>query len=150
MPVIRYYSLSRAHVAETKTIAMINNLPRTTEFIFNSTPQNMRNNFDKQRRRLIRTLQNPKLREIHLHTFRHWKATLEYHKTKNIKFVQYSLGHKKLENTDIYTHLINFESDEWHVAHARNLEEENRLIEAGFEYVRYSQKDEVAIYRKRK
>lgn len=69
---------------------------------------------------------------------------------KDIKFVQNILGHKKLENTDIYTHLINFESDEWHVAHARNLEEENRLIEAGFEYVRYSQKDEVAIYRKRK
>ena len=45
---------------------------------------------------------------------------------------------------------INFESDDWHVAHARNLEEENKLIEAGFEYVRYSEKDEVAIYRKRK
>jgi len=75
---------------------------------------------------------------------------MEYHITKIIKFVQNILGHKKLENTDIYTHLINFESDEWHVAHARNLEEENRLIEAGFEYVRYSQKDEVAIYSKRK
>jgi len=34
--------------------------------------------------------------------------------------------------------------------HARNPEEENRLIEAGFEYVSYSDKDEVAIYRKRK
>ena len=33
---------------------------------------------------------------------------------------------------------------------AKNLEEENKLIEAGFEYVRYSEKDEVAIYRKRK
>jgi len=30
------------------------------------------------------------------------------------------------------------------------LEEEGKLIEAGFEYVRYSEKDEVAIYRKRK
>ena len=143
-------SYARIVKVSPKAIAMINNLPRTTEFIFNSTPQNMRNNFDKQRHRLIRTLQNPKLREIHLHTFRHWKATMEYHKTKNIKFVQNILGHKKLENTDIHTHLINFESDEWHVAHARNLEEENRLIEAGFEYVRYSQKDEVAIYSKRK
>jgi hypothetical protein len=60
------------------------------------------------------------------------------------------LGHKKLENTDIYTRLINLESDKWHVAHARNLEEENKLIEASFEYVRYSEKDEVAIYHKRK
>lgn len=42
------------------------------------------------------------------------------------------------------------ENDEWHVAHARNLEEENKLIEVGFEYVRCSEKDEVAIYRKPK
>jgi hypothetical protein len=60
------------------------------------------------------------------------------------------LGRKKLENTDLYTQLTSFENDEWHVAHARNLDEENKLIEAGFEYVRYSEKDEVAIYRKRK
>jgi hypothetical protein len=80
----------------------------------------------------------------------HWKATMEYHRTKNIKHVQQMLGHKKIENTDLYTQLLNFESDEWHVATAKNLDEESKLIEAGFEYVRYSEKDEVAIYRKRK
>lgn len=57
---------------------------------------------------------------------------------------------QKLENADLYNHLINFEIDQWHVFHARNREEENRLIEAGFEYVRYSEKDQVAIYRKSK
>ena len=46
--------------------------------------------------------------------------------------------------------MINFESDEWHVSTAKSLEEESKLLEAGFEYVRYSDKDEVAIYRKRK
>jgi len=46
--------------------------------------------------------------------------------------------------------LLDFENGEWHVAHARNLEEENKLVEAGFEYVHYSEKDAVAIYRKRK
>jgi hypothetical protein len=30
------------------------------------------------------------------------------------------------------------------------LEKENKLIEAGFEYVRYSERDELAIYRKPK
>ena len=75
---------------------------------------------------------------------------MEYHRTLNIKYVQQLLGHKKLENTDMYTQLISFESDEWHVSHARNLEEESKLIEAGFEYVRYSDKDGVAVYRKRK
>ena len=62
------------------------------------------------------------------------------HCTKNIKWVQQLLGHKRLENTDLYTQLINFESDEWHVATAKNLEEEKKLIEAGFEFVRYSEK----------
>ena len=75
---------------------------------------------------------------------------MEYHRTKNIKYVQQLLGQKKLKNADLYTQLPNFESDELNVAHATNLEEESKLIEAGFEYVRYSEKDEVAIYRKRK
>jgi len=77
-------------------------------------------------------LQNPRLKQIHFHTFRHWKATMEYHRTKDILHVKRLLGHKQLKNTEIYTHLINFESDEWHVAHAKNLEEEDKLIEVGY------------------
>jgi hypothetical protein len=91
-----------------------------------------------------------RLNQIYFHTLRHWKATIESHKTKDVLYVKRLLGHIKLENTEIYTHLINFERDEWHVAHAKNLEEENKLIEAGFDYVRYSDKYKVAIYRKRK
>jgi len=143
-------SLARVVKVPARTIAMINELPKTSDLVFNSNPNTIRKNFYKQRCRIARTLQNPRIRQIKLHTFRHWKATMEYHRTKNIKYVQQILGHKKLENTDLYTQLINFESDEWHVAHARNLEEESKLIEAGFEYVRYSEKDSVAIYRKRK
>jgi len=75
---------------------------------------------------------------------------MKYNWSKNIKYVQQLLGYKKLKNTDMYTQLIDFESDEWYVAQARNLEEESKLIEAGFEYVRYSEKDQVAIYRKSK
>ena len=75
---------------------------------------------------------------------------MEFHKTKNILHIKRLLGQNKLENTKIYTHLISFENDEWHVTTPKSLEEESKLLEAGFEYVRYSDKDEVAIYRKRK
>jgi integrase len=142
-------SLARIVKVPAKTIAMINDPPKTRYFVFNTNAQTIRNSFDKQRGRIARTLQNPRLRQIHLHTIRHWKATMEFHRTENIKYVQQLLGHRKLGNTDMYTQLINFESDEWHVAHARNPEEESKLIEAGFDYVRYSEKDQVAIYRKR-
>jgi len=102
------------------------------------------------RNRLAKKLQNPRLRQKHFHTLRHWKATTDYQRTKNILHAKRLLDHKKLENTESYTQLIDFESDEWHMATAQSLDEEKKLIEAGFDYVRYSDKDEVAIYRKRK
>ncbi|MCW4010737.1 MAG: tyrosine-type recombinase/integrase, partial [Candidatus Bathyarchaeota archaeon] len=133
-------SLPRVIKVSPKTIAMIQALPRTKEYIFNPNTHTIYTVFARMRNRLAKKLQNPRLKQIHFHTLRHWKATMEYHKTKDILHVKRLLGHKKLENTEIYTHLIDFESDEWHVAHAKDLNEENKLIEAGFEYVRYSTK----------
>lgn len=55
---------------------------------------------------LIRKLENPRLLQITLHTFRHWKATTEYAKTKDILHVMQLLGHKSIQNTLVYTHLV--------------------------------------------
>ena len=56
-------------------------------------------------------MQNPRFNRISFHTFRHWKATTEYHKTKDILHVKELLGHKSIKNTLIYTHLVDFEED---------------------------------------
>jgi integrase len=80
-------------------------------------------------------LGNPRLLRIHFHTLRHWKATMEYHRTKDILYVMKLLGHKSIANTLIYTQLVEFEGDEYHSAIANNMEEAQKLIEAGFEYV---------------
>jgi len=40
--------------------------------------------------------------------------------------------------------------DEFHVAYVKNLQEEDELIKAGFEFVGFSEQDCVAIYRKRR
>ena len=64
--------------------------------------------------------------------------------------VKQVLEHQQLKNTETYTHLVGFECDEFHVAHADNIEEESKLIEAGFQFVRNSERDEMAIYRRRK
>jgi hypothetical protein len=45
------------------------------------------------------------------------------------------LGHKDLRTTLRYTQLINFSSDEYHCAVAKNVDEAKQLIESGFEYV---------------
>lgn len=44
------------------------------------------------RRRTAIKLNNPRLKQIHFHTFRHWKATILYHQTKDLIYVQRFLG----------------------------------------------------------
>lgn len=41
------------------------------------------------------------------------------------------LGYRNINNTLIYTQLINFESDEFHVRIAKKLEEDKESVEAG-------------------
>ena len=60
---------------------------------------------------------------MHLHTFRHWKATMEYAKTKDILHVMQLLGHRDINTTLIYTPIIQFEGDEYHSAVAKTVEE---------------------------
>jgi hypothetical protein len=51
----------------------------------------------------------------------------------------------------VYTSLVEWEeTDQYTVRRPATTIEEDQLIEAGFEYVRYDDKLEVPIYRKRK
>jgi len=73
---------------------------------------------------------------------------MEYHKTKDILHVMNMLGHKSIQNTLIYTQLLNFENEEYHSATAKTIEEAKQLIESGFEYV--TDLEGVKLFRKRK
>jgi len=135
-----------------RLVALINALPRRDKRIFGPAMNlnNFGSNFTKRRHYLARTLGNPRIDQITFHTFRHFGATMLYRKTRNILYVKQQLGHRCIESTMLYTQLITFESDECNTAYARSLEEEDKLIKAGFELVRYGPKEQVAIYRKRK
>ena len=132
-----------------KLISMLNALPRRSDLVFGGgSLKAHRWSFILQRRRMAQKLQNPRLNEITFHTHRHFKATMEYHKTKDILHVKQLLGHKSINNTLIYTQLIAFESDEFHVKTASTLKEACELAEAGFDY--FTTIDDVQIFRKRK
>ena len=142
-------SNSRIVKVSAKTISMINAISKKYgEYIFKPHVHGIYDSFARKRNRLAETLQNPRLKQIHFHTFRHFKATMEYHRTRNILYVKHILGHKRLENTEIYTHLIEFENDEYHSATAKNIEEAKQLIESGFEYV--TDIEGIKLFRKRK
>lgn len=138
----------------TKLIAMLNALPRDSERVFRDGPINsMKTTFTRARKRLSRKLQNPRLLRISFHTFRHWKATMLYHKTKDTYYVKQFLGHKSLKSTEIYINIENalYEAgadDAFTVKVAEKPQEVKSLLEVGFEYV--CQKDTLIFLRKRK
>lgn len=142
--------LPRQFKISTKLICMLNSLPKTSERIWGDSKLNYhRQNFTNQRKRIAAILQNPRLLRITFHTFRHFFATMEYHKTHgHILHVQERLGHRSILSTMLYTHLIHFERDEYIVKTASNLKEDKELLLAGFEFV--TEREGTKIYRKRK
>jgi integrase len=139
----------RIFKVSNKLISMVNALPKISVKVFNGIPpQWAAANFRQQRKRAAKKLQNPRLLQIHFHTLRHWKATMEYSKTNNIVHVMQMLGHKNINNTMFYTQLIQFESDEYHSAVAKDTAEAQKFIEAGFEYV--CTHENLMLFRKRR
>jgi integrase len=148
-------SLPRIWNPSPKLLSMLNALPRKSLKVFGDGLINsMKTTFIKARRRLAIKLQNPRLLQIHFHTLRHWKATMEYHRTKDLLHVMAFLGHKKSDNTLIYVQLDEKLFKEWDdnfitkIAH--NVREACALIETGFEYVTGEYNDGGKIFRKRK
>ena len=132
-----------------KLIAMLNSLPKSSDRVFGDGQLNyFRTNFSLSKKRIAQKLQNPRINRITFHTLRHFYGTMEYHRTKDILHVQDRLGHRSITSTMVYTHLVNFEGDEFHTATAKTLKEDEDLLNAGFEYV--TERDGVKIYRKRK
>ena len=124
---------------------------RHTPYIFQPSKSMQREYMRTQRRKVAERLGNPRIKQITFHTFRHWKGTMEYHKTKDIMHVRAILGHKSINSTLVY---INIEEalfnniDEWICKVAHTEQEAIQLIEAGFTFV--NNLGENAFYKKRK
>jgi len=129
-------------------INMLLNLKHDKEQPFACSQRHFTRTFRAQRKKIAAKLKNERISKIHFHTLRHWKATTEYAKTKDILHVMKILGHKNIQNTLLYTQLITFKNDEFHSATAKTVEDAQKLVEAGFEYV--CDFGDVKLFRKRK
>ena len=132
---------SDAHLS-IKLADMLQTLPKNYgERIFSNPHQPLdhhRDILNQQRKRIAHKLQNPRLLRITFHTLRHWKATMEYHKTRDILYVKQLLGHKRIENTLKYVQLAEelFKDQIEYVSKVAKTEGEAcALIDAGFDFV---------------
>jgi len=130
---------------------MLNALPRKDEHIFEhyGNLNYLRRSFERYRMRAAHKLGNPRILEITFYTFGQWKATMEYHRTKDVLHVMRLLGHRNIKNTLLYTQLIKEDGVEEYVSKVPStIGEARQLVEAGFEYV--CDVEDVKLFRKRK
>ena len=105
------------------------------------------------RKQVAKKLKQPELTKYRLYDLRHYFATMLYHKTKDILLVKLQLGHRRIEHTLIYTHLVNFATDDYisrtvKLGTPTTLKEICELAESGF--TKFTEIDEYQIFRKPK
>lgn len=91
------YSNSRKLKLSEQTLNMVYALPQKNKYVFSPSGNKDRlgieiehfsRNYAQIRKRLAEKLKNPRIRLVTLRSFRHWKATIEYHRTKDILHVK--------------------------------------------------------------
>ena len=104
--------------------------------LFPENTKALRRKYEKHRRRVAKLFHKPELLKIRLYDFRHFYATNLYRKTRDILYVKEKLGHKLIETTLKYVHLVDrLGEPEYECRVAENLKEAAALIEQGYEYV---------------
>src|SRR4030065_1545671 len=81
--------------------------------------------YDRQKARLAEKLQNPRLKQIHFHTLRHFFATKLFDQTKSLPQVQEKLGHRNIKSTMVYTHLVEFDEESQNYYHSTAKDEKD-------------------------
>ena len=142
----------RSFKLKAATLAMLNAYVQKRGFHLNDklfpNASAIRHSFARYRGDVAAKLYEPSILKIRLYDLRHFYATMLYHRTKDILHVKQQLGHKRLENTLVYTHLVNFGNEDFTCKAAKTVQEATALIEAGFEYV--TEVDGVKLFRKPK
>ena len=130
---------------------MLNHLPKTKQQVFAyKNAQYLDKGFRRMRKRTAQKLENPRLLKIHFHTLRHWKATIEYARTKDTIYVQNLLGHRNPKTTYRYIQFVELPQEERFISKiANNAKEAVDLVKLGFDYVTGEYDDGGKIFKKR-
>ena len=114
---------------------MINKLPKDKESPCGFSHRHFAINFRMKRAKVATKLKNERINKIAFHMPGTGKPHWNTSKTKDILHVLKMLGQRKIQNTLLYPQLLSFENDDFHSATAITVQDDQKLVEAGFEYV---------------
>jgi integrase len=125
--------ISKELTARLQEYITKNNL-KPDDILFTGKAKNYGQDYRVFRNRLAKKLQDSTIRTIRLYDLRHAYATKQLRRTQNAETVRILMGHKKLDTTQKYLHLLGVASGEWIVEGTTDKERAKQLLEADFKY----------------
>ena len=107
---------------------------KLNDLLFSGKPKTYGEEFRRFRNRLAEKLKDQTIRTIRLYDLRHAYATKQLRRTQNCEIVRQLMGHKKLDTTQKYLHLLAGNSGEWLVEGTTDKNRAKELLEADFKY----------------
>lgn len=122
---------------------------RGDDFLFRGDAQRYGEHFRRMRNKLADRLNDESIRGIRLYDLRHHYVTKKLRRIQNAEFVRQIVGHKRLDTTQKYFHLLANATGEWIVEGTTDPKRAMQLIAQDFIYVNTSP-DGTMIYKKAK
>jgi site-specific recombinase XerD len=104
------------------------------ETLFKGKPETYCTHYRNMRKKLAKQLNKPSINNIRLYDLRHAYCTKQLRRTQNAETVRIIMGHKQLNTTQKYLHLLGLNSGEWIVEGTTDKERAKQLLKADFTY----------------
>ncbi len=121
----------------------------TDEPMFKGDERRYGEHYRRFRNKLADKLNDPTIRAIRLYDLRHAYCTRQLRRTQNAEVARQIMGHKKLDTTQKYLHLLGYQVGEWVVEGTSDKERAKQLLAADFTY-QLTTPDGTMLFRKSK
>jgi integrase len=113
---------------------IIKNQLQPNDILFTGLPKSYGESYRRFRNRLSKKLNDPTIASIRLYDLRHHYVTKQLKRCQNAEIVRQIVGHKRLNTTQKYMHLLAGTSGEWIVEGALDKERAKELLANDFSY----------------
>jgi site-specific recombinase XerD len=121
-------------IAKLQTYITKHNL-QSEDILFSGKARNYGDHFRRMRSRLAKDLRDPSINSIKLYHLRHYYITNKLRKIQNAEIVRQLVGHKRLNTTQKYFHLLAGNNGEWIVESTTDQKRADELLKQDFTYV---------------
>jgi integrase len=139
----------------SELIGLLKTLPQKYgSHLFNPKKRTYETLFSRQRKKIADKLGKPQFLQIHFHTFRHARATIDRLAGIELEEIKQNLGHKSIMNTEKYDHwskmLAQHKNERYCYKAVTTDEDADKLIEEGWTHVCNNPSNGHMLFRKPK